>query len=92
MTDYVLIMMGTASEGDWDTYIEKLVDSGKFRGGSSLGNGVSISKGQSDTDCSISGFIRLSANTLDEVRELVAGNPLYEAGGRIELLEEILDS
>jgi hypothetical protein len=35
--------------------------------------------------------MRFSAESIDEVRKLVSGNPLYEAGGRIELLEEIPD-
>jgi len=91
MADYVMLMMGSASDGDWDTYIESLVDSGTFRGGSSLGNGISVSKGRSDGTCEITGFMRFSADSIEEVRKLIVGNPLYEAGGRIELLEEIID-
>ena len=91
MSEYVLVMLGSASSGDWDTYIEALVASGKFRGGSSLGNGVSISKGQDDGDCHITGYMRFSADNIEEVRRLLIGNPVYEAGGRIELLEEIPD-
>ncbi|MEE4281074.1 MAG: hypothetical protein V2I41_03960, partial [Pseudomonadales bacterium] len=60
-------------------------------GGSSLGNGISVSKGRSDGTCEVTGFMRFSAESIDEVRKLVSGNPLYEAGGRIELLEEIPD-
>lgn len=91
MADFVMVMMGSASNGDWDTYIEKLIASGKFRGGSSLGKGIGASKGANNSDCTITGFIRLSADSLDEVKALLEGNPLYEAGGRIELLEEIPD-
>lgn len=54
MPEYVMLMKGTASKGDWDTYIEGLIDSGKFR-------------------------------------ELIPGNPLFEAGGHIDILEEIPD-
>ena len=46
MPEYVMLMKGSAASGDWDDYIEKLVSSGKFRGGSSLGNGVSVVKGR----------------------------------------------
>ena len=46
MPEYVMLMKGSAASGDWDDYIEKLVSSGKFRGGSSLGNGVSVAKGR----------------------------------------------
>ena len=91
MPDFVVLMMGSQSEGDWDTYIEKLIGTGRFRGGSSLGNGVSMSKGKPDSDSVITGFMRFSAENIEEVRQLLAGNPLYEAGGRIEVLEEIPD-
>ncbi len=89
MTDYVMIMMGSASSGDWDSYVESLIASGKFRGGSSLGNGISVSKDEEDGVCQITGFMRFSADNIEEVKRLIPGNPLYEAGGCVELLEEI---
>ena len=89
MADFVMVMMGSASKGDWDTYIEKLIASGKFRGGSSLGKGIAAVKGSEESECTVTGYIRLAASSLDDVKELLEGNPLYEAGGRIELLEEI---
>lgn len=91
MADFVMIMMGTASDGDWDAYVEKLLGSGRFRGGSSLGNGVALTKGENDGECRITGYIRLTSDSIDDAKILVAGNPLYEAGGRVELLEEIPD-
>lgn len=91
MAQYVMIMMGSASSGDWDTYIGKLIESGGFRGGSSLGRGARICRGRGDGECSITGYIRLEAADLAEARQLIEGNPLYEAGGTIELLEEIPD-
>ena len=89
MPDYVMVMKGSASAGDWDTYIQKLIDSGGFRGGSSLGNGVRATKGEADGESDITGFIRLSLNNIDEAQALLAGNPLYEAGGVVDILEEI---
>ncbi len=86
-----MVMMGRASTEDWGPYIETLLETGKFRGGSSLGNGVAVAKGASDGECQISGYMRFSADNIDEVRQLLAGNPLYEAGGCVELLEEIID-
>ena len=86
-----MIMMGSGSQGDWDSYIERLIESGMFRGGSSLGNGVSVSKEDGDGQCQISGYMRFSAENLNEVRAHLQGNPLYESGGRIEILEEIPD-
>ena len=91
MPQYIMVMMGSASNGDWNDYVDSLVNSGCFRGGSSLGNGVSVSKNEKDGECQVTGFMRFSAESIDEVRKLVSGNPLYEAGGRIELLEEIPD-
>lgn len=90
MTDFVMVMFGTGTGGDWDIYIERLIQSGKFRGGSSLGKGVSVSKEDGDGPCQISGYMRFSAENIDEVRGLLAGNPLYESGGRVEILEEVL--
>ncbi len=91
MSDFVVLMVGSQSHGDWNTYIEKLIASGKFRGGSSLANGVSMSKGKPDSESPITGFMRFSANNIEEIRQLLSGNPLYEAGGHIEVLEEIPD-
>ena len=91
MPEYVMLMKGSAGSEDWDDYIEKLVSSGKFTGGSSLGNGVSVAKGKVDGRCEVTGYMRFSAESIEEVQELITGNPLYEAGGSIELLEEIPD-
>jgi hypothetical protein len=44
MPDDMMVMLGSASAGDWDGYIKKLIASGKFRGGSSLGNGILMTK------------------------------------------------
>jgi hypothetical protein len=91
MADFMMVMMGTASVGDWETYIGTLIESGKFRGGSSLGRGVSVCKDKIDGECTITGYIRFVAEDLEEAKLLLAGNPLYEAGGCVELLEEIPD-
>ena len=91
MPQYVMIMTGLESSGDWGAYIDKLADLGKLRGGSSLANGVRISKGGVDSGTKVSGYIRLEAADADEARSLLIGNPLYEAGGVVELLEEVPD-
>jgi hypothetical protein len=91
MAEFVMVMKGSAPGGDWDTYIRKLIDSGKFRGGSSLGNGACVSKDRTDRECSVTGYIRLTVEDLDEAKMLLAGNPVYESGGNIELLEEVQD-
>lgn len=91
MADFVMVMVGEESEGDWDAYIERLINSGKFRGGSSLGGGVSISKCGNESVSMITGYMRFAADSIDEVRDLLEGNPLFEAGGRVDILEEIPD-
>jgi|DEB0MinimDraft_10_1074344.scaffolds.fasta_scaffold76936_2 hypothetical protein len=39
----------------------------------------------------VTGYMRFEADSIEEVRALLSGNPLYEAGGRVEILEEIPD-
>ncbi|MGD8859373.1 MAG: hypothetical protein PVI30_05125 [Myxococcales bacterium] len=90
MAQYVLLMKGTAGDPDsWTRYVERLIATGKFRGGSSLGNGASIRKGAEDSPCVVTGHMRFEADSFDEARKLIEGNPVYEAGGEVELLEEV---
>ncbi|MDA0976957.1 MAG: hypothetical protein O3B72_00215 [Proteobacteria bacterium] len=91
MANFVMLMNESDDSGDWDTYIEKLLATGKFRGGSSLGQGVCVQRGQADTRCQVTGMIRLEADSLDEVKALLEGNPAFEAGYSVQLLEEIED-
>jgi hypothetical protein len=35
----------------------------------------------------LTGFIRVRAKSLEQAKALVAGNPLYEAGGTVEIRE-----
>jgi hypothetical protein len=96
MLDYIFLMHNDAPSshsepGDdpWAPYIEKLKASGAFQGGSSIGSGTCVNKtrtpeGMSDN---LVGFIRVCANDLNHARELVKGNPVFEAGGTIEIRE-----
>jgi len=84
-------MIGSGPNSDWEAYIDTLAKSGKLRGGSSLGNGIKVSKGLPDDECSVTGYIRLEVSDLDEAKLLLKGNPLYEAGGFVELLAEVPD-
>lgn len=89
MANFVMLMSDTNNTGDWDLYIQKLISSGKFRGGTSLGHGVRVQRDQGDSACTVTGIIRLEVNNLDEAKALLDGNPAYEAGYPVELLEEI---
>ena len=92
MTEFLMLMKGTDSQGDWDGYIEKLVATGRFRGGSSLGRGRSCSQaGETSAESGVTGFMRFEADTIEEVRELLAGNPVFEAGGVVEIHELVRD-
>ena len=86
-----MIMTGAESTGEWDSYIDKLVKQGKLRGGSSLAHGLAFSKGMADQTSAISGYIRISAADMTEARSLLEGNPLFEAGGTVAILEEVPD-
>ena len=86
-----MVMMRGASSGDWATYIEKLIALGKLRGGSSLANGERLSKRGVEDECTVSGYIHIEVADMDEARSLLKGNPLYEAGGVVEILEEVPD-
>ncbi|MNG28892.1 hypothetical protein D3C84_1142300 [compost metagenome] len=73
----------------WSRYITWLHGTGKFDGGSSIGQGERLRKGQASQpgDTDLSGFIRVRATSFEEAKELLAGNPVYEAGGTVEIRE-----
>jgi hypothetical protein len=95
MNDYILLMYNDVPDGqrrpgqDWAAYFTKLREAAAFQGGSSVGGGVCVRKGGSAPEISghIGGYIRIRAADLDAARALVAGNPVYEAGGTVEIRE-----
>ena len=96
MLDFIFLMHNdsprSASEpsGDpWGPYIEKLKASGCFEGGSAIGAGVCVNKAGTPVEISdkLVGFISVRANDLNHARELVKGNPVFEAGGTVEIRE-----
>ncbi|HZF12097.1 MAG TPA: hypothetical protein VFE33_25195 [Thermoanaerobaculia bacterium] len=95
MADFILFMHNDVPEGqrrpdgDWAAYFAKLRESGAFQGGSSIGDGVCASKSSPPGTITghISGYIRIRAESLQSARELVVGNPVYEAGGTVEIRE-----
>ena len=62
---------------------------GAFDGGSAIGGGVALRKeGEPATLSSgLTGYIRGQADDLAGAQALVAGNPVYEAGGTVEVRE-----
>ena len=96
MNDYLLLMHDDApdrqssTDGDiWDAYFAKLSQTGCLQGGSSIGEGLCLSKSNSVPDITrhLSGYIKIQANSLSHAQELVIGNPVFEAGGTVEIRE-----
>jgi len=93
MNDYIFLMHDDvpshADRGlDWAPYFERLRAAGAFQGGSAIGGGVCASKrGSTAFTTHLSGYIRVKAADLTQARELVNGNPVFEAGGTVEIRE-----
>lgn len=96
MNDYLLFMFDDAVDGEradddarWEAYLATLRASGQFDGGSAIGRGERLRQGQvaSEADLQRTGFIRVRAASLEDARRFLVGNPVYEAGGSIEIRE-----
>jgi len=96
MPDYLFLMHDGSSgptveahQEDWGAYIGRLQASGHFQGGSAIGPGMCARKfgDVPQITAHLSGFIRVSADRQNEARKLLAGNPVFEAGGTVEIRE-----
>jgi hypothetical protein len=92
MPDFILLMHDDApgeARLDWDPYLTKLRESGVFQGGSSIGDGACVRRegATPQTTAHLSGFVRVSARDFDHAKSLLAGCPVYEAGGTVEIRE-----
>lgn len=91
MPDYIFLMHddATAAETGWEPYLRGLHQAGVFRGGSAIGDGMCCRKlgTPARLTASVVGFIRVTANSLDHAKSLLTGNPVYEAGGTVEIRE-----
>ncbi len=78
-----------ARDDDWAGYLAMLQASGNFQGGSAIGAGVCVRKSGVAPNVTghLSGFIRVEADSLDAARTLLSGNPVFEAGGTVEIRE-----
>ena len=90
MADYILLMHndgGAESGADWGRYLEGLRATGKFSGGSAIGDGACFRRTGTPAPVSaqITGFIRVEADTLEAARAFLHGNPAYEAGATVEI-------
>jgi hypothetical protein len=100
VNDYILFMhndapdSNAAGDGDaWGAYLSGLRASGQFDGGSSIGAGERVQKHQPTSAASMElmGFIRVRAESFADARRFVTGNPVYEAGGTVEIRELLRD-
>lgn len=97
MAEYMFLMHGLTVPGatpggphaDWGPYIAGLVEKGVMRGGSAMGRGECVRKSGDAPDISrqISGYIKIEAADIEAAKALLAGNPVYEAGGVVEIRE-----
>ncbi len=73
----------------WSRYINSLQAKGVFQGGSSIGPGIcknTSGSTKSITRC-LAGYIRIQAESLSHAEDLLQGNPVFEAGGTVEIRE-----
>ena len=95
MNDYIFLMHNDARDGvhdrgeAWAAYFARLRKASAFQGGSAIGDGVCLSKTGTPPGITphLAGYILVKAESLERARELVQGNPVFEAGGTVEIRE-----
>ncbi|MFZ4606262.1 MAG: hypothetical protein ACOYM5_08385 [Caulobacter sp.] len=91
MADFLLLMHDdTAAPVDdeaWGPYLAGLRSVGLFEGGSAIGGGVTrrATAAPGPLSSHLAGFIRVQADDLEHAARLLAGNPVYDAGGTVEI-------
>jgi catechol 2,3-dioxygenase-like lactoylglutathione lyase family enzyme len=92
MRDFIFLMHGdrtNAARLDWMPYIAKLQRAGVFEGGSAIGSGECVRKSGPAAAVTghVTGHLRVKASDLDHAKSLLEGNPVFEAGGTVEIRE-----
>jgi hypothetical protein len=91
MADYIFLMHDDCEANDehWLPYLQQLQQAGCLQGGSAIGDGECVRKRGSACEITahLSGYIRVSAESLDHAKSLLSGNPVFEAGGTVEIRE-----
>lgn len=90
MNDYLLLMHSDGSGedlGQWPVWLDRLAAEGRLRGGSAIGGGECVKRDGTPVPISshLNGFVRIVAADLDDARACLTGNPVYEAGGSVEI-------
>ncbi len=91
MADFIFLMHEAepADPAAWEAYVGELNAKGVLRGGSAIGRGVSLKKAGHAPPIShdIVGYLRVEVEDMAAAQALLIGNPVYEAGGAIEVRE-----
>ncbi|SFS08566.1 hypothetical protein SAMN05421771_1502 [Granulicella pectinivorans] len=96
MPEYLLLMHNDipqrGEEGNanaWGDYLGGLQAADILEGGSAIGTGICVRKQgvAPPIAAHLSGYLRIQAEDLDEARTYLVGNPVYEAGGTVEIRE-----
>lgn len=93
MRDFIMLMHDDAvdalSPDMWPPYLAALRGQGIFDGGSSIGTGDTFRKQGAPGVMTphLGGYIRVRAKDLASARALLAGNPVFECGGTVEIRE-----
>ncbi|CAN5336787.1 hypothetical protein BH10PSE17_BH10PSE17_23990 [soil metagenome] len=93
MNDYLFLMHDDAESAEtavaWTHYLKRLRESGQFDGGSAIAGGECVTQSsRSDKITShLTGYLRVRAETLEAAKRLLEGNPVFEAGGTVEIRE-----
>ena len=76
-------------ESAWAPYLRRLEEDGSFEGGSAIGDGICARKSgtTSSITAHLTGYIRVTAESIDHAKSLLVGNPHFEAGGTVEIRE-----
>lgn len=93
MADFLFLMHddvppgAIGHENNWTRYIARLQASGHFQGGSAIGEGLCARRAGAVKGITshLVGYIRVRADSLDDARALLVGNPVFEAGGTVEI-------
>ncbi|HLZ76489.1 hypothetical protein [Phenylobacterium sp.] len=91
MADFIFLMheAAPADPAAWEAYLGRLSERGVLRGGSAIGRGFCLKKDGPAPPISshIVGYLRIEVDDMAAAQGLLAGNPVFEAGGVIEVRE-----
>ena len=96
MNGYILFMHDDAATPDvaddsarWELYLSSLRASGQFDGGSAIGPGVLARRDgtSASAPARVNGYILVRAESIEAAQRFLAGNPIYDAGGTVEVRE-----